>query len=289
MGEVVDFRHRNCVFTINNPSGEEIDRIRAWTQVTYFTVGREVGPKCGTPHLQGYMEFKQQVLQSTIKSKVSKKIICVERKGTPEQNRKYTQKDGDFEEGGTISEQGHRSDLEAVAEMCKAGRTLLEIADDYPTQIIRYHKGIERLIGLYAVRDGAPEYDLTSCCERLGVSPLTWDAGTSHVVCGPSGIGKTEYAKAHFRNALFVSHMDDLKEFNWLKYDGIVFDDMDFTHLPRTAQIHVTDWCHDRSIHARFFCSLIPRHTRKIFCCNEYPFLEDPAIARRVTLLNLHP
>jgi len=110
----------------------------------------------------------------------------------------------------------------------------------------------------------------------------------SVILIGESNIGKTQFAKAHFNNPLFVSHMDRLRDFDAGVHDGIIFDDMDFTHLPRTSQIHITDWDEDRDIHARYGVAKIPANTRKIFTCNTMCVDEhDKAIARRITVVNL--
>ena len=78
--------------------------------------------------------------------------------------------------------------------------------------------------------------------------------------------------------------MDDLKAFCCKKHDGIVFDDMSFTHIPVDAQKHLLDWTQDRSIHCRFVNAIIPARTRKIFLCNPeaYPFSDDPAVRSRI-------
>lgn len=109
------------------------------------------------------------------------------------------------------------------------------------------------------------------------------------IFIGDSGIGKTQFAKAHFNNPLLVSHIDQLRNFESGEYDGIIFDDMDFNHLPRTSQIHLTDFDEDRHIHARYNAALIPAGTRKIFTANTMPVnIQDPAIARRCKIINLH-
>lgn len=109
----------------------------------------------------------------------------------------------------------------------------------------------------------------------------------STVLIGPPGVGKTSFAIAchHFKNPLFVSHLDALKRFND-SYDGIVFDDMDFTHLPRHTQIHLADYDHERDIHVRYGVATIPARTPKIFTCNEMCFnIRDEAIARRLSII----
>jgi len=110
----------------------------------------------------------------------------------------------------------------------------------------------------------------------------------STVLIGPSNIGKTQFAKAHFKNPLFVSHMDRLRDYEPGVHDGIIFDDMDFKHLPRTAQIHITDWDEERDIHARYGCAKIPANTQKIFTCNNMCVDDsDEAIRRRINIVTL--
>lgn len=118
--------------------------------------------------------------------------------------------------------------------------------------------------------------------------PITAGHWRVLVITGGTGLGKTQWAIAHYLRALIVSHMDDLKQFDPRIHDGIIFDDMSFKHLHREFLIHLTDWDLDRSIHCRHSCAFIPRHTRKIFTTNlpfEELFPEDPsgAIRRRIT------
>lgn len=93
------------------------------------------------------------------------------------------------------------------------------------------------------------------------------DWSVSWLVWGKAKTGKTEWAKSHFDNPLVVSHMDDLKKFND-DYDGMVFDDMSFNHIPPSGIIHLLDVDNDRSIHCRFVPAEIPANTKKIFVHN---------------------
>ena len=81
---------------------------------------------------------------------------------------------------------------------------------------------------------------------------------------------------SHFgdKGCLFVTHSDDLKAWDPKRYDGIVFDDMSFTHMPLSAQKFLLDWKDDRTIHCRYANAHIPAKTKKIFTCNwgEFPF-----------------
>lgn len=110
--------------------------------------------------------------------------------------------------------------------------------------------------------------------------------GKSTVIIGPTGIGKSTWAKREApKPALFVSHQDTLRQFDPKTHKSIIFDDMSFAHLPRDAQIHIADQDDTRAIHIRYGIATIPAGTPKIFTANQEIFSRDPAIERR---LNKH-
>lgn len=85
---------------------------------------------------------------------------------------------------------------------------------------------------------------------------------------GVSGAGKTEFALAHFNKPLFISNIDDLNKFQEGYHDGLVFDDIDFSHFPPTAIIHLCDINHTRTIKCRYQNAVIPQGTPRIFTSN---------------------
>lgn len=103
---------------------------------------------------------------------------------------------------------------------------------------------------------------------------------------GPSGTGKTEYAKALIgEGALLVRHMDQLKRIS-PDTKGIIFDDMSFQHWPREAVIHLCDLKNDSGINVKHGCVTIPAGLPRIITHNfvDGVFPADPAgaIERRV-------
>jgi len=110
---------------------------------------------------------------------------------------------------------------------------------------------------------------------------------TSLWVKGPSGIGKTTWAlTVSPKPSLFVRHLDTLREFRNGYHKSIIFDDMSFSHLPRTGQIELVDRFHPQQIHVRYAVVNLPPNIPKIFLSNDSIFTYDQAIFRRITLVN---
>lgn len=147
-------RNRAWCFTLNNYTLPEYEHIKT-LKFKYLVVGREVGAS-GTPHLQGYIYFQNAISFNSLKMKLPNAHIEAAR-GTPEENRAYCTKDGDFSEDGELPKQGKRSDLESVYNDIKDKKEIKEIANNNPTCYIRYHNGIEKLVRLnYEKRSEPP-------------------------------------------------------------------------------------------------------------------------------------
>jgi len=111
------------------------------------------------------------------------------------------------------------------------------------------------------------------------------DTPKSLVIEGTTGTGKTTWARVYApKPALWVTHLDDLKKLNH-EHKSIIFDDMDFKHMPRSTQLYLVDRYQSRSIHVRYGTVMLPKDIHRVFTCNQYPFIDDPAIERRVFLL----
>jgi len=125
--------------------------------------------------------------------------------------------------------------------------------------------------------------------DRLKQLKFNGDIHKTVILLGPSGTGKTTWAKISIpKPALFVTHVDDLKLFNKDTHVSIIFDDVDFNHFPRTSQIHLCDFDNPRSIHCRHAVARIPAGVFKIFTCNVMPVnVGEPAIKRRVRVIRV--
>lgn len=83
-------------FTINNYNFEEVEELKLFCSKSskFYIVGQEIGEKCNTPHLQGYIELTDKKRFSTLKN-----INCFKRahlekaKGSREDNIIYCSKE----------------------------------------------------------------------------------------------------------------------------------------------------------------------------------------------------
>lgn len=95
-------RSRGYTLTLNNYNEEEYKNILSVAQLhsEKWIFGKEVG-KEGTPHIQGYMYFKQpKDFKNVIKLFNNQRIHFENAKGNPKQNFDYCSKDGNYESYG---------------------------------------------------------------------------------------------------------------------------------------------------------------------------------------------
>lgn len=137
-----DTQHRSFVFTLNNYTIEEEKRIQD-IECKYMIYGREKAPTTGTPHLQGYVQFKSPKRFSTMKKEIGDRAFIAPAKSDAKTNREYCSKSGDFFEKGSYPRQGKRTDLDEIHDEITAGKRLYEIADEHPSTFYKYAKGIQ--------------------------------------------------------------------------------------------------------------------------------------------------
>lgn len=111
------------------------------------------------------------------------------------------------------------------------------------------------------------------------------------VIVGPPGCGKTSWAKQFSpKPVLFVRHLDSLIHLT-PNHRSIIFDDLDFRHLPPGTQKFLTDCTDLAEIHIRYRIGRIPPKMVRIFTANEYPFIQEgvhaEAIRRRLEHISI--
>lgn len=253
---------KTWVFTWNNYDDAAIATVKSWEgSATRLTVSKEVGEE-GTPHLQGAVTWKTAMRLTALKklsptahwevamAKEAAFLYCAK-----EGSELVIQVDN--------RKQGKRSDLLDVAEAIKEGATMRQVAQEHPVAYMKYHKGIAAYKDIIEIEDVEPEFKL----DQFLREPLEDLDKYLYVLHGPPATGKTSYALAHFKKPLLVSHIEDLR--NLEDHDGIVFDDMSFTHWHTEAQIHLCDVANTRSIKARFQNVKLKRGLPRIITSNK--------------------
>ena len=112
-------RHNSYCFTINNYTEKDIEQVKKITNnCRYLVCGKEIGEKCGTPHLQGYLTYKTSISKRALSKQLKRAHLEVAR-GTPDQNFNYCRKEQIWLEHGERPKQGRRTDLEELRDMIK--------------------------------------------------------------------------------------------------------------------------------------------------------------------------
>jgi hypothetical protein len=171
---------KHFIFVVNNY--ESLLDPSLWPLCSYCVYQEEIGAS-GTPHLQGFVSFSAKRTLRTVTSLPGLDHAHVEvAKGSPASNEAYCTKEegrlgGPYRFGELPSGQGARKDLDIISDKIKAGRSLKRIAEDHPSDFIRYHRGFQALQTAVAPRRS----------NRMKTVCL--------VFYGPGGTGKSSFAR----------------------------------------------------------------------------------------------
>lgn len=280
---------KNYCFTSYGPFTNIIDLLDNGLpdNLHFFTGQFERSPTTNHAHFQGYVQFKRAARGIRALQQIVGPAHVEVARGSPADNIKYCNKEDSRLSGpftlGTPITQGQRTDIEMLKQDIKAGMPMGEIAEKHFAFALRYGPAISRLQNLLSV-PVHQEYTLS----QFIAAPV--DLTTSVLIYGPTKMGKTHFALAHFTNPLLVRHMDDFANLS-SKNDGIVIDELEFRHLPSfAALINLTDLKFKCSVHVRYTVAHIPAGMRRIFTAMRPDIFEidgltsdqRAAIARRV-------
>lgn len=187
---------------------------------------------------------------------------------------RYCCKDGDvLAEGIDITPyMPKRGKFDVVAEMIKNGISINDIAKTEPGFVMQnlrklqdFKKFIEK--DTSPLRPTYPAETFTEPLQALDKALLIW---------GDSGLGKSEFARAHFPNGfLEVGHADRLLDLDTSKHTGIIFQDCSFNHWPIEGVIHLLDMNAEAQLHVRYQVASIPIGFPRVFTHNNYnPFYD---------------
>lgn len=279
----MNIQRKNWCFTLNNYSDEEYSRLceHFRDRCKYFIIGKEVGDK-GTPHLQGYCQFKERHYLSSIKDKYSTRAHWEAAKGTGDNNRVYCSKGGDFvEEGSRPSSSKRKSRDELAGEwrnsLARGRCGISEFADENP--------GVFAWSGHTLLRNSL---GLTGAVPRPDIS-VRW-------IWGPPGVGKSRLAHEEFPNG----YIKDPRTKWWNGYlleKEVIIDDfgpngIDINHLLRwfdryKCYVEVKgDMC---PLLADKFIVTSNFHPSKVYEDKEgVPHPQTPALIRRVEIIEMN-
>lgn len=215
-------RSRNWHFTINNYHEDEDAELASWP-CKYMIYGREVGEKCGTPHFQGFIVFKDAKSLGGVK-KLHKTAHWEVMTGTVEQGIKYCSKgDAIIERGERPLSQKEKGDsskrkYEEICNLAEIGE-LDKIKEEYPSEYIRHYSTLHQIH-----EDKKAKLELPLTKKKCGV----W-------IYGPSNGGKSTLAQSVYSNHYVKDHDNNM----WPHYKGepvIIVDDVDPYAIKMTTQ-----------------------------------------------------
>lgn len=241
--EDVNGRSRSWVFTVNNYTSKEFD----WpSTVAYATWQCEVGLKKGTPHLQGFIQFKNQARFAQVRKALGGGWCQPRlRVSTDEKARDYCRptykshvsgltkmESGEWVEGPwefgefIVKQERQRSDLECFRNDVKDGVSRMQLMTDHCSTMARY-----------------PKFEYT--CKEIYGKPRDPDIHT-HITCiyGPPGAGKSRKARDMFKHSEVYFKNIGTQHW-WSGYNGqehIIIDEFDKIPVgERTAYLEILD------------------------------------------------
>lgn len=255
-------RSRGWCFTINNPKDFDKERVVALktSGCDYVICGEEVG-QGGTPHLQGYVHFKEAKSLKSL-SKLLPRARLEAAKGTGSQNRDYCVKEGVIlTEWGTMPQdpvaqgvhgaKGAKSGVEYWEKLKAAAKTGDLEALDAKTFVTQYRtvKAIQK--------------DYSEKKEPLAETTGEW-------WWGPSGSGKSRTARETYPQA-YIKGVNKW----WDGYNGedvVIIEDLDKFNVALGGDLK--RWCDHYSFPAEVKGGGMNIRPKKIIITSQYDINE---------------
>ena len=115
---------RNWCFT-HFEDDEKKQTMNKEVECLYIILGKEICPKTGKEHLQGYVHFKNALTFKGVQKRLCNYKIHVEHmKGTHDQAIEYCMKEGNYCEFGVRPQQGKRTDFIRMRELEAQGLSM---------------------------------------------------------------------------------------------------------------------------------------------------------------------
>lgn len=192
----------NWMFTLNNP--RPTDDPTKWPDFRYLVYQGEKGEN-GTNHYQGYVIFKKRMTLTAVR-KACPRCHWEIRKGTHQQAIDYCTKaesrvsdpiySGSYDPDKS---KGSRTDLDEVKKAIDDGSSMLNIAECFFGDFLKYERGFRSYM-------------------KLKAKPRSWKSCV-RVFWGPTGTGKTMKCNELSPDAFWYCQQKDGKW--WDYYDGV--------------------------------------------------------------------
>ncbi len=226
-------KYRNVCFTLNNPQ----ELIQFNERMQYLIYQDEIA-ESGTPHFQGYVEFKTAIALNPVKEMLGGPTVHIEpRRGTQAQAIAYCKKadtrkpDTEPLEFGEPNKQGKRQDLEDFKDAITAGKRKRDLLDDHLQIFAKYPRLYAELQLDNRPKRGEGEEN------QLKVTLLI----------GETGLGKTRYVYERYVDdpEFYIAPLNSDKQW-WTGYDGhktVLMDDFcgKRSHLPLGYLLRLLD------------------------------------------------
>lgn len=236
----------------------------------------------GEPHIHAYIEFsKKQDFKNCRWADI--KDRHPNDKGNPKSDyavAKYCSKDGNFITNYWTQDPFAEA---MAAETVDEGMAILRTKR--PRESLIHGEAMERNLKRMKRQQRKPKFRL----DQFSLPPLDMEKKKCYLLWGPSGTGKTQYALAQFKRPLLVRHVDRIRDLS-PDHDGVVFDDLSFTHWPVESVIHMLDVDEDSDLNMRYVIGTLPEGLPRVFTHNtpnpfylqETPVEQMNAVERRV-------
>lgn len=274
-------KSRKFNFTLNNYTDEHIAALGD-LQARYLCYGKELAPSTGTRHLQGFVYFANPRSFASVCALLPRGVHLDISNGTPQQNKAYCEKDGDFHEQGELPVDAQQKGVLAaeqwteIVALARLGQ-FEQIYLKYPSQ---YGTRLKQLEYLHSKRP-------------RDVRTLEGEGPFHEWIVGPTGVGKSRDARERHPGAYIKE-----PECRW--WDG--YDDEDVVIIEDFDKFQVAQggamkrWLDRYPFQAEVKGGMVQIRPKKVVVTSQYyprEIWEDQktvdAIMRRVKLIDVSP
>lgn len=245
----------NWVFTYNNPE----DWITWKPKYMQYLHQQPQMSASGTPHLQGFVQFKKNYKMAGVKTHLGKDVHVQIARGTLAQvlayvtthdhaiktNRGPAKIDGvPVEYEPPRREQGKRKDIDALVTAVNEGKTTDELIEMMPGTMARYQK-FEATLQEWKERKEFKEIEYPVNCTWFNVQKPEGKDKKRHIwLWGPASMGKSLFIAHAFKGTkMYLAPAEDKYRFEGYRGQEVVwYDDVKDIRVEELIEVSNTYW-----------------------------------------------